>query len=245
VALLAQRPGARIGAAGALLVFVAALLVNQNLTSLSALGGGVLVLLFLRFGRRAVLPGLVSLVLLAVAVAAYGPTRNRGREVIEAARSGDWDRVLTYRVGPWAAVREMTRERPLLGWGPGTFEAEFVPHRLAAEITARRRYVNPLTTSSYAQAHSDYVQPFAELGIPAALLAIAAAVLLGVELVRIARRNESGSRSEAIFLAALLAAGAAAALTWFPLQRPVTSVPLLLAMGRAWRISRGAGGAAR
>jgi hypothetical protein len=28
-----------------------------------------------------------------------------------------------------------------------------------------------------------------------------------------------------------------AALTWFPLQRPVTAVPILLAAGRAWRIS--------
>jgi hypothetical protein len=38
-------------------------------------------------------------------------------------------------------------------------------------------------------------------------------------------------------LLAVLVTGAAAALTWFPLQRPVTAVPLLLAAGRAWRIS--------
>jgi hypothetical protein len=37
-------------------------------------------------------------------------------------------------------------------------------------------------------------------------------------------------------LTALLATGAAAALTWFPLQRPVTAVPMLLAAGRAWRV---------
>lgn len=244
VALLAARAAPRIAAAALLLLFAAALLVNQNLTSLSALAAGVLVLLLLRFGRRAVVPGLAAVALLAAAVAAYGPTRQRASEVIAAARSGDWDRVLTYRLGPWAAAREMTRERPLLGWGPGTFEAEFVPHRLAAEIAAHRRYVNPLTTSSYAEAHSDYVQPFAELGVPAALLAIGAAALLGVEIVRTARRGEGERRREAIFLAAFLAAGAAAALTWFPLQRPVTSVPLLLAMGRAWRLSRGARAAA-
>ena len=38
-------------------------------------------------------------------------------------------------------------------------------------------------------------------------------------------------------LAAVLATGAAAALTWFPLQRPITAVPLLLAAGRAWRVA--------
>ena len=42
---------------------------------------------------------------------------------------------------------------------------------------------------------------------------------------------------EAIVLAAVLATGAAAALTWFPLQRPITAVPLLLAAGRAWKIA--------
>jgi len=36
---------------------------------------------------------------------------------------------------------------------------------------------------------------------------------------------------------AILGAGAAAALTWFPLQRPISAIPLLLAAGRAWRIS--------
>src|SRR5262249_13915477 len=42
---------------------------------------------------------------------------------------------------------------------------------------------------------------------------------------------------EAGFLLGFLGAGAAAALTWFPMQRPVTALPLLLAAGRAWRIS--------
>ena len=38
------------------------------------------------------------------------------------------------------------------------------------------------------------------------------------------------------FLVAFLSAGATGALTWFPLQRPITALPLLLAVGRAWRI---------
>jgi hypothetical protein len=36
---------------------------------------------------------------------------------------------------------------------------------------------------------------------------------------------------------ALLAAGAVAALTWFPFQRPISAIPLLLLAGRGWRIS--------
>jgi hypothetical protein len=63
----------------------------------------------------------------------------------------------------------------------------------------------------------------------------------GLLLAGIGRRARSAGGSvdaEAVILLALLAAGATAALTWFPFQRPITSVPLLLAAGRGWRVWR-------
>ena len=130
----------------------------------------------------------------------------------------------------------MTRERPLLGWGPGTYGAEFVPHRLSAEIRAKRRFVNPLVTSSYSEAHSDYLQAFAEAGVPGGLAVLLSAGALAVALVRKAA-DPRVNRIETAVLLGVLAAGAAAALTWFPLQRPITAVPLLLAAGRSWRVA--------
>jgi hypothetical protein len=52
--------------------------------------------------------------------------------------------------------------------------------------------------------------------------------------------SDSKDRAEAVVLLALLSAGAVAALLWFPLQRPVTALPLLLAAGRLWRLGGGA-----
>jgi O-antigen ligase len=127
----------------------------------------------------------------------------------------------------------MVKERPLLGYGPGSFAAEFVPHRLKAEIGARRRFVNPLVTSSYGEAHSEPLQAVAEGGL-AGLAAIGAAGALLFALWRAARAADSG---EAALLLGVLVAGAVAALTWFPLQRPITAIPLLLAAGRAWRLA--------
>jgi hypothetical protein len=53
------------------------------------------------------------------------------------------------------------------------------------------------------------------------------------------RRMEGPRRVEAVVIAAILVAGATAALTWFPMQRPITAVPLLLAAGRGWRLAAG------
>ena len=234
VVLEARQPLVRFLAGAALPLYAVALVVNQNLTALTALLAGAAVLLVLRFRARAALPLAAAVVAVVVAVAAYPPLANRAGELARAASSRNWDALVSFRGGPWAAAIEMTRERPLTGFGPGTFASEYVPHRLAAEIRARRRFVSPLLTSSYAEAHSEYLQVFADAGIPSGILALSAAGCLGAAIAAAAWRRGS---PEAIVLAALLATGAAAALTWFPLQRPITAVPILLAAGRAWRLS--------
>ena len=238
VLLWSSRTGLRAAAALGALVFVGGLLVNRNLTSWTALVAGTLILLVCRYGRRAA-PGIAALLLLVgVGVLAYRPLRQRAAETVSALRDRDWDRLFTYRLGAWSAAVEMARERPWAGFGPGTFGAEFAPHRLRAEIALRAKLVNPLVTSSYGEAHCDYLQPFAEEGVPAGAAVLATVVLLFWGLVRATRRRDPmAARAETVFLLAFLGAGAVAALTWFPLQRPISAVPLLLAAGRAWKIS--------
>src|SRR5262249_51474985 len=225
------------GAVGTVLCLVG-LLVNRNLTSFSAFVAGAGVLLLARFGRRAALPLGALAVLAAATVLAYTPMGLRAAEAWWALRQGDWDHVVTYRLGAWAAAVEMARDRPWTGFGPGTYGEEFVTHRLRAEVAARRRMVNPLATSSYAEAHCDYLQPFAEIGVPGGIALLAAVFFLFRGLVTALRRQPAGAaKTEAVGLLALLAAAAVGALTWFPLQRPISAMPLLLLAGRAWRIS--------
>ncbi len=236
-AFTARRRALRILAVGSLLLFSGALLANRNLTSFSALGAGAAVLLFGLFGRRALLPLAAAFLLLVGGVVLYRPMRERAAAAAASARAGDWDLLLSYRLAPWNAAVRMARERPLLGYGPGTFGSEYVTHRLDAEIAARRRLVSPLATSAYGEAHCDYLQPFAEAGVPSGLAAIGAAALLMAAVARRVRASSTGQRGEALILLAFLAAGAVAALTWFPLQRPITAIPLLLAAGRSWRVA--------
>ena len=244
VALVFYARSARMrGAATALgLLFVLDLAVNRNLTAILASAAGAVVLVVTRFGRRSAVPLAAALGMVVLVAVGYGPLRERVAYGIRAGVVGDWDRLVTYRGGAWVSALEMTRERPLTGFGPGTFGAEFVPHRLAAEIRWRRRFVNPLITSSYSETHCDYLQPFAEIGVPGALALLLAAGLLLLALGRKLRGSPEENDAEPALLLAVLAAGATAALLWFPLQRPITAVPLLLAAGRAWRICTDEGG---
>jgi len=236
VALASSRPRDRRRAWAVLLLLAAALVVDRNLTAVAAAVAGGAIVSFGFFGRRAARGAAIAVAAAAIAVVLYAPSRARVREAAAYARAGDWDRLSSFRAGPWMAAIEMIRERPILGFGPGTFAAEYVPSRLQGEIRLRRRLVNPVRGSAYAETHCDYLQAAAEAGIPAAAAALAAfALVLGG--LR-GRGDEPGSpRPERIALAAMLCAGAISALTWFPLQRPASSIPLLLAAGRAWRIS--------
>lgn len=238
IALTSRRPALRIGAAALAGLFAYALLVNRNLTSLSAFGAGLVVLCIGRFGRRALVPLAAGLAAIALAATLYAPMRHRASEAWYAARHGEWDALLSYRTGAWAAAARMARERPLAGFGPGTFGAEFVRHRLDAEIALRRRLTTPLATSTYGEAHCDYLQPFAEEGVPAAIALLAAAGLVVARLVRSVAAGGAG-RPRDVVLLAFLTAGATAALTWFPLQRPITALPILLMLGMAWSVPGG------
>ncbi|HEX7809309.1 MAG TPA: hypothetical protein VF608_11305, partial [Thermoanaerobaculia bacterium] len=57
------------------------------------------------------------------------------------------DRLLSYRLGPWKAALTMSAERPLFGFGPGTYGAEYARH-------ADTQFPNPHLLGSFAQAHN-------------------------------------------------------------------------------------------
>ncbi len=188
-----------IGMWAVLALLLATIVINRSTTPLIVIGAGALAV-----APRVLRRGTIAAAALLFTVAATTDAPYR------------LDKVLTYRIGPWKAALSMAAESPLLGFGPGTYGAEYARH-------ADARFVNPYLLGSFAQAHNDYLQAFAELGVPATLLLVAVLFLL-----------MRGARGRPAVLAVLVA-GAVAALTWFPLQRPETAMILLAACGQAWR----------
>lgn len=220
---------------------VAGVVASASLSPLLALGAGFAVLALFRLPRGRVAIGALVLAVVGVAAVALLPQlRGRASSARQLAASGQWDALTSYRFGAWAAAGEMIAARPLAGFGPGTFAAEFVTHRIDAERRWGQRLVNPaFAGGSYEEAHSDYLQIAAESGLPVMLLLLVSCGLAAVLLVRLTRASDGESSSEAQSLLALGAVVAVASLAWFPMQRPVMAMLALMLLGRAWSLAAG------
>ena len=231
---------ARPLAGAALALFAAGLVVNRNLTALTAPWPAprVLLVVALPDGARCSRSPAPLLLPALARRGATRPLRHRASRIAARRRAGRLGRAARpIAAGPGPPPLEMARERPLTGFGPGTFGAEYVPHRLAAEIRARRRFVEPARHELLrARRTATTSRSFADAGVPRALAALGA-VGVPPRGASAARRWRGAAAPRPSSCSRCSPPGPSAALTWFPLQRPITAVPLLLAAGRAWRIS--------
>lgn len=244
----ASSVAARSVAAVTVLLAIGGIIANHSATGSLGLAFTVIFLVAIRTGRIAAVKA-VAAVLIISACFLFSPSMRAVTwdAVLDAAgvdsHADDgryltpierYDRLTTFRLGAWFAAAEMVGDRPLTGYGPGTFAAEFVEHRLAAELRTRVRFLQP-TGAFFVQAHQDYLQLAAEAGLPALLLCAGAGLVLLWKLAA-AAVSAHGNHTERLVVLAVLSCGAVLALTWFPFQMPGTAVPLLLALGRGWRI---------
>ena len=72
---------------------------------------------------------------------------------------------LAVRARVWSAALGLVAEHPLLGAGPGQFQAAFPPHRDPREIELSRHGVCSELDTEVEHAHNDWLQGFCELGL--------------------------------------------------------------------------------
>lgn len=89
------------------------------------------------------------------------------------------------RINRWNSALRMWQERPLLGWGPGTYQFNYAPFQKSGEMTT-------ISTNAgdRGNAHSEYIGPLAESGVLGAL------AFLSVVLLVIYHSTTSYSRSK-------------------------------------------------
>ncbi len=76
------------------------------------------------------------------------------------------------RINRWRSALRMSAERPLLGWGPGTYQFEYAPYQYSYERT-----IISTNFGDGGNAHSEYLGALTESGIPALLFYVIILVL--------------------------------------------------------------------
>lgn len=194
LAMQSERRWTAALAGGAAALQTAALFLSGARAGLLALAAGVAVLLVCAAigrafdPRRALRLAAIAAICVVAAVAAGRPA---GQRVQAAAQEGH---SLEFRVYTWKGTVEMARQRPIAGFGPGTFEVAFYPFTIAGYTRL---------------AHSTWLQAAAESGLGAGLaLAAGWTWLWGAALWRLMRH-----RTDAAAVWLTVGAGAAMAAT--------------------------------
>jgi O-antigen ligase len=72
------------------------------------------------------------------------------------------------RLNRWSCALRMWEDKPVLGWGPGTYMFKYAPYQLSHQLT-----IISTNFGTNGNAHSEYLGPLAEQGLPGMLIVIA------------------------------------------------------------------------
>lgn len=90
------------------------------------------------------------------------------------------------RINRWSCAIRMFEEKPVFGWGPGTYQFNYAPFQLSQEKTT-------ISTNAgdRGNAHSEYIGPLAEMGLIGMLAVLLIIVLTTYTAVKVYKRSDS------------------------------------------------------
>ncbi len=71
------------------------------------------------------------------------------------------------RLNRWSCALRMWEDKPMMGWGPGTYMFKYAPYQLSRELT-----IISTNFGTNGNAHSEYLGPLAEQGVPGLLIVV-------------------------------------------------------------------------
>ena len=103
------------------------------------------------------------------------------------------------RINRWNSAIRMFKERPVVGWGPGTYQFVYAPFQ-----ESKNKTIISTNSGDMGNAHSEYIGALAEQGVPGSLIVVSLVVVFmycGLMTYRKAQNKES----KILVLAATLA----------------------------------------
>jgi O-antigen ligase len=205
----ATRPAFKITAAILFFIFLAALGMSYSRASWVSVVVALFIFLLLKF--RVKLTYIFAAICLAIALFFVFETQiimklqknenqvsqKLGTE-IESISNISTDASNLERLNRWSCAYRMFLDKPLIGFGPGTYSFQYAPYQLSYERT-----IISTNLGNGGNAHSEYLGPLAEQGIMGMLSFVGLAVMLFILSFRLNERlkdNELKLLSTGIFL---------------------------------------------
>jgi len=87
------------------------------------------------------------------------------------------------RINRWASALRLFKERPIFGWGPGTYQFVYAPFQRSKEKT-----IISTNYGDMGNAHSEYIGPLSEEGVLGMLTFLAIVILTAITGMRVYKR---------------------------------------------------------
>lgn len=199
----------RVIAAILLVVFTVALILSFTRAAWVSLAGALVLYGILYFKIKwQYIVGVVGLTILYVAVSWTDIVMNLEQnrqdtsddlaEHISSISNISTDASNLERLNRWNSAFRMFQERPVLGFGPGTYSFMYAPYQLSNEKT-----IISTNAGDMGNAHSEYIGPLAESGVLGMLSFLAVSIAIVATGWRVYQRMDPGP-DRAILLAVLL-----------------------------------------
>lgn len=120
-------------------------------------------------------------------------------ERLESAANVSTDASNLERINRWTAAWNMAVERPILGFGPGTYAMEYAPYQNPENYT-----IISTNFGTMGNAHSEYLGPMAEMGFPGLIIMLVLVALIFCKGITLYIRYPDGEY-KTILLALILA----------------------------------------
>jgi O-antigen ligase len=88
------------------------------------------------------------------------------------------------RINRWQAAIRMFKEKPLVGWGPGTYQFIYAPYQYSKDKT-----IISTNAGDKGNAHSEYISPLCEEGILGLLLFLSIIVSVTYTAIKVFRKS--------------------------------------------------------
>ncbi len=90
------------------------------------------------------------------------------------------------RINRWQCALRMFKERPVFGWGPGTYQFVYAPFQISSEKT-----IISTNAGDMGNAHSEYLGPLSEQGIPGIVLMLLLVIYTSYLSVKLYKKESS------------------------------------------------------